>query len=120
MVAVVVIPLIPLWLMRSPYLWISFVALIALFLGLLVLTFAMRCLRCKGRLGRLGLRYLCAVSSYRGSNPVVVQAEEIGACPHCGIRLDDDHAAALRLGSQHSLEAPYRGVSFSQRGTLKA
>ncbi len=47
------------------------------------------CPRCKGTLGRFGYRYSVALTG-RAPGYLLERAEELGKCPHCGLRFDEE------------------------------
>jgi hypothetical protein len=56
------------------------------------------CPRCKHQIGELGSAYLAAKGGGRSVVAHRRRVEQLGKCPHCGLRLDEETAATSPEG----------------------
>ena len=72
-----------------PYHWVAPFIAIAFAIKASRDSLATRCPRCLGRLGRLASE-AAAVRSAKGAAAHRRKLEELGGCPSCGLRLDEE------------------------------
>lgn len=73
----------------SPYHWVA-PAVGIVFTALTIRrSLTTRCPRCQGRLGRLAVE-AAAVRTAKDSAAHRRKLDELGGCPHCGLRLDEE------------------------------
>jgi predicted RNA-binding Zn-ribbon protein involved in translation (DUF1610 family) len=77
------------WLSASPYAWVGPAAFIVFGVIMYIRSTAIPCPRCGASLGRLGYRYFSAIMG-RARGYYMERAEQLGKCPHCGLRLDEE------------------------------
>jgi len=82
----VLVPCVALWASGSSYAWVG-PASFVVFGGIMhIRATGIPCPRCKGALGRFGYRYSVAITA----GQVLERAEELGKCPHCALRFDEE------------------------------
>ena len=90
----VLVPCVAVWASGSNYAWVGPAAFVV-FGGIMhIRATGIPCPRCKGALGRFGYRYSVAITG-RARSDFPERAEELGKCPHCDLRFDEELGAAV-------------------------
>jgi hypothetical protein len=87
--AAAVVPCGAAWLLASHFAWAGPAAAVVFAIIMHIRAAAIPCPRCGASLGRLGYSYFAAVTG-RARAYDMEQAEKLGKCPHCGLRLDEE------------------------------